>query len=159
MLLSLIVRKLPHVLLLVVLLGVGVIALWHLRDLEQASSHPEVEALPAAPADVRPDDSDVERPSPKWRPRDPNQPESLLDDLRSPHTTPANDVRLLALLFSDYASVFKRVPLGMHQEIVAALRGDNPRSIKYIPDGHPAVNANNEITDRWNKPFFLSCHF
>ena len=78
-----------------------------------------------------------------------------LDDLGSPHTTPANDVRLLALLLSGYASVFRRVPLGMHQEIVAALRGDNSRSIQYIPEGHPAVNANNEITDRWNKPFFF----
>lgn len=59
------------------------------------------------------------------------------------------------LYFSDYTSVFKRVLLGMHQEIVAALRGDNPRSIQYIPEGQPAVNANDEITDRWNKPFFF----
>lgn len=101
------------------------------------------------------EDSEIDRPESQPGRRSSNLPPSPLDNLRHPDKTSEDDVRLLALLFSDYASVFKRVPLGMHTEIVAAFQGDNPRNIRYIPEGHPAVNANNQIVDRWNKPFFF----
>ena len=109
----------------------------------------------APPAQAVVADSEIARPQPDPRRRNSKRPPSPLDQLNHPDTTPENDVRLLALLFADYASVFKRVPLGMHQEIVAALQGDNPRSISYIPEGHPAVNAEKEIVDRWDRPFFF----
>jgi hypothetical protein len=100
-------------------------------------------------------DSDLTRPESDPHRRRPGLEPSPLDQLNNPDTTPQDDVRLLALLFSDYSSVFKRVPLGMHTEIVAALKGDNPRSISYIPDGHPAVNARGEIEDRWDRAYFF----
>lgn len=112
-----------------------------------AAAAPQAELLAA--------DSELERPQPDPRRRNPELPPSPLDQLNSPETAPENDVRLLALLFADYSSVFKRVPLGMHEEIVAAFRGDNPRAINYIPEGHPAVNADNKIVDRWDTPFFF----
>ena len=70
-----------------------------------------------------PNDNGVERPARDPFAKDPNLPESLLDDLNRPELPPENDVRLLSMLFSDYRSVFKRMPLGMHQEIVATLQG------------------------------------
>ena len=75
--------------------------------------------------------------------------------MNRPNTTIHDDIRTLAMLFADYASVFRRVPLGTHREMVAALRGENPRNVRYIPDGHPAVNAQGEIVDRWKRPFFF----
>ena len=141
---------------LLIAIGVGLLViLWtEMAQPRDAAEKPVVEVIPSpmAPADDL--DSKMDRPKPDPR-RNSNLPPSLLDQLNSPDTSPKNDVRLLAMLFADYASVFKRVPLGMHQEIVAALRGDNPRSIAYIPDGHPAVSSDDEIVDRWGKPFFF----
>jgi len=111
------------------------------------------EAEPLAESTVQ--DSEVARPESQPGQRLANLPPSPLDDLRHPDKTGEDDVRLLALLFSDYTSVFKRVPLGMHTEIVAAFQGDNPRNIRYIPEGHPAVNDKSQIVDRWDRPFFF----
>ena len=108
-----------------------------------------------AQSEPAPSDSEIARPESQPGRQSAHLPPSPLDKLRHPDTTPEDDIRLLALLFSDYSSVFKRVPLGMHTEIVAAFQGDNPRNIRYIPEGHPAVNSENQTVDRWDRPFFF----
>ena len=104
------------------------------------------------PAD---EDAKVARPLPGAEQRVAHLPPSPLDRLGPPEATAEDDVRLLAMLFADYASVFKQVPLGMHTEIVSAFRGDNPRKIQYIPEGHPAVDSAGQIVDRWDEPYFF----
>ena len=100
-------------------------------------------------------DGDVPRPGANPRKERGNLPASPLDQLGAAGTSVEDDVRVLAMLFSDYQSVFQRMPLGTHQEIVAALRGQNPRGISYIPDGHPAVNGEGKIEDRWGQAYFF----
>ena len=114
---------------------------------------PGAKAEPLDELTVR--DSEIARPESQPGQRIASLPPSPLDELGHPKKTAEDDVRLLALLFSDYTSVFKRVPLGMHTEIVAAFQGDNPRNIRYIPKGHPAVNTDGQIVDRWDRPFFF----
>ena len=138
---------------LLIAVGVGMLLLlWKELDKQPL---PRMTKLEPTKHVAHVDDSDVGRPRDDPHQRNPNLPPSLLDNLNNPTTTPENDVRLLATVFADYASVFKRVPLGMHQEIVDSLQGKNPRAIRYIPEGHPAVSASSEIVDRWGKPFFF----
>ncbi|MFT5189734.1 MAG: hypothetical protein ACI9DF_000839 [Verrucomicrobiales bacterium] len=151
--------KRKPLILLALLLVVGIAMLGVLwkemirPEIEENTTASEAEGLTYQ--SISTDDSEVIRPESDPCRRNPDLPPSLLDDLNSMETVPQNDVRLLGMLFADYASVFKRMPLGIHQEIVAALNGDNPRSIAYIPEGHPAVSVDNEIIDRWGKPFFF----
>lgn len=146
-------------LLLVLIAGVVVLIWQNVSDRQAlADQSPSAMENPATGESLNsdsPDDNGVERPARDPFTKDPNLPESLLDDLNRPELPPENDVRLLSMLFSDYRSVFKRMPLGMHQEMVATLQGDNKRGIEFIPKGHPAVSASNEIADRWGRPYFF----
>lgn len=101
------------------------------------------------------DDRDVPRPVATPRTGRGGLPASPLDQLGAAGGSAEGDVRVLAMLFDDYRSVFKRMPLGTHEEIVGALRGENPRGIAYIPEGHPAVNGDGVIADRWGRAYFF----
>ncbi len=142
------------------LLVLGIVLLWHAQETlaPQTVVAPRSTAPTAAdssPASDATDDQSVPRPEGTLSAEGPPLPPSILDDLNSAKTTPANDMRLLATLFHDYASVLKGMPFGMHEEIVSALQGDNPRAIAFIPPGHPAVNADGKIIDRWGAPYFF----
>ncbi|MFM9080246.1 MAG: hypothetical protein ACKOTE_08970 [Opitutaceae bacterium] len=46
-------------------------------------------------------------------------------------------------------------PVGSNAEITAALQGNNPAGVAFLPRGHRAVNAAGELCDRWGTPFFF----
>ena len=68
--------------------------------------------------------------------------------------TVAEDIAYLKNLFQHYRSAWKQNPIGTHQEILAALTGDNPQSVAYLPKNHPAI-ANGQLHDRWGTPFYF----
>lgn len=141
------------------LLVLGIVLLWHAQETLAPQTVVAPRSTAPTAADSSPasdaDDQSVLRPEGTLSAEGPPLPPSILDDLNSAKTTPANDMRLLATLFHDYASVLKGMPFGMHEEIVSALQGDNPRAIAFIPPGHPAVNADGKIIDRWGEPYFF----
>jgi hypothetical protein len=65
-----------------------------------------------------------------------------------------NDLRIVSSVFFSARTVFKKNPLGTHEEIIAFLQGDNPRGIAYLPKEHPALR-DGKLVDRWGTPFFF----
>jgi hypothetical protein len=69
--------------------------------------------------------------------------------------TIARDLDIVRQLFDAWQSNFPREgnPVGENADITAALMGDNRLQLKLIPKGHPAINENGELCDRWGTPF------
>ena len=71
-------------------------------------------------------------------------------------TTPARELELVQLAFSDYLSFVKehyRKPFGYHEELVAVLVGENPLRLAPVPPGHPRIDDQGRLTDHWGTPF------
>jgi hypothetical protein len=55
-----------------------------------------------------------------------------------------------------YAQVYGGNPVGVNSEITAALMGNNPKHINFIPpDSGLTVNTNGEMVDAWGTPLFF----
>ncbi len=80
---------------------------------------------------------------------------SALVQLNNPNTTPQTDILVIEHLLNQVHTVFHELPTGEHEEIVAFLRGANPRGIQYIPDDDPNLNDEGKIIDRWGTPYFF----
>lgn len=67
------------------------------------------------------------------------------------------DLRIVAAILETYRTNFLREgnPVGNNAEITAVLRGGNPLRLVFIPEGHPALNAEGELCDRWGTPYFF----
>ena len=80
---------------------------------------------------------------------------SLAADLNSPRFDITHDLVLLNDVFTSWRLDFPRTgnPYGEHSDITAALTGDNPLRLPYIPRTHPAINPAGELCDRWGTPF------
>ncbi|HMP74998.1 MAG TPA: hypothetical protein PKE12_01760 [Kiritimatiellia bacterium] len=81
-----------------------------------------------------------------------------LDQLNRADRTVQDDLRLIAGLFDRYRLIVKDPsgnPGGTHEEIIAALQGRNRTRLAFLPDRHPALNAQNELVDRWGTPYFF----
>ena len=58
-------------------------------------------------------------------------------------------------LFYDFRKYFQQGnPVGMNEEITAALLGDNPQGLAFLPPDHPAIQ-DGQIVDRWGTPFWF----
>ncbi|HEX7654664.1 MAG TPA: hypothetical protein VF607_14240 [Verrucomicrobiae bacterium] len=56
----------------------------------------------------------------------------------------------------NYCATFGENPVGNNAEITAALRGNNPRQVQFIPpDSGLQVNALGELVDGYGTPFFF----
>ncbi len=80
---------------------------------------------------------------------------NALAQLNDPNTTAQTDIRIIEHLLNQVHTVFHELPTGEHEEIVAFLRGANPRGIQYIPDNDPNLNDEGKIIDRWGTPYFF----
>jgi hypothetical protein len=82
-------------------------------------------------------------------------PPSLAAALNSPTTTIHDDVNLLSAIFEQWQANFATQgnPVGTNAEITAALTGANDLKLDLIPRDHPAINAAEELCDRWGTPF------
>ncbi|MDQ8187300.1 hypothetical protein [Pelagicoccus sp. SDUM812002] len=80
---------------------------------------------------------------------------NALAQLNQPNNDPQTDIRIIEHLLEQVHTVFHELPTGEHDEIVAFLRGANPRGIQYIPDNDPNLNDDGKVIDRWGTPFFF----
>ena len=71
----------------------------------------------------------------------------IKEDLRQVYTVIDN--------FQLLAKVDGALPLGSNEEIVSALTGNNPVKLKFLSPGHPAINDNGQLIDRWDTPLFF----
>ncbi len=76
----------------------------------------------------------------------------------SPGGDPGRDLELVrgiwtaaVLLVKDY----RDRPLADNRDFTALLQGNNPHRVAWIRPGHPAVNADGELVDRWGSPLFF----
>ncbi len=81
----------------------------------------------------------------------------LADDLNAPAGTIEQDLRIVLGLLEAFRTNFPREgnPVGSNSEITAALQGRNANQVAFVPRGHPAVNRDGELCDRWGTPFFF----
>ncbi|MBC7369351.1 MAG: hypothetical protein H7343_21495 [Undibacterium sp.] len=145
-------RRLPLVLGLLLLLGI--LAWWlfprptSAPALSQLLNHkskiPPAPPMPLA-AKIENRESKIENPPPV----------SAAFELNSPRYDVAHDLVLLNDVFNNWRLDFPRTgnPFGGNSDITAALVGDNPLRLPYIPRSHPAINAAGELCDRWGTPF------
>ena len=74
------------------------------------------------------------------------------------YENPVEDLKTIHEILTNYLITLKTdrgLPTGTHQEIIAALRGNNPRDFEFIPPEHPQYDAQGRITDRWGSPIFF----
>ena len=79
----------------------------------------------------------------------------IVAPLNAPGSTVARDLDIVSRIFDAWQGNFPREgnPVGENAEITAALMGENRLGLALIPKGHPAVNAEGELCDRWGTPF------
>jgi len=75
--------------------------------------------------------------------------------LNSPETLPQDDLSSLSLVLTTYGKNNGGNPTGENEEITAALLGNNPKRLAYLPAGAPFVNASGQLIDRWGTPYFF----
>lgn len=122
------------------IVGLGVAGgLWMRSGEKAVSPRPEASVLPKAGDDFPATVSD----------RD-------FVDYGSETTTTEEDLELVESLLGSYFLAAKeqanRFPMGTNREITRVLAGHNPMKHGWIPADHPAINADGELTDRWNRP-------
>lgn len=74
-------------------------------------------------------------------------------ELNSEDHEPEADLQILSSVIGEYRAVFRQNPVaGENREVVEALTGSNPYKLVFLDPAHPALNAQRELTDRWNTP-------
>lgn len=81
-------------------------------------------------------------------------PSPIADALNQPGGTVVRDLQIVHELLEAWQSNFPREgnPVGENAEITAALAGNNRLGFPFIRRGHPAINAQGELCDRWGTP-------
>jgi hypothetical protein len=87
----------------------------------------------------------------------PAEVSELAKNLNSPATDIRADLRIVLEIVETFRTNFPRDgnPAGSNAEITAALTGQNKLRLALIPPGHPAINREGELCDRWGTPFFF----
>lgn len=67
----------------------------------------------------------------------------------------AEDLEILMLILADYQKALGGNPVGENEEITAALLGDNPKGLRFLPAGHRALDPDGRLCDRWGTPLFF----
>ncbi|MCU0796326.1 MAG: type II secretion system protein GspG [Akkermansiaceae bacterium] len=63
------------------------------------------------------------------------------------------DLEILTSVFDAYRRAMGENPVGENEEIFAALRGNNSKSIRLLPDAFPGLLESGVVTDRWGTPW------
>jgi len=82
-------------------------------------------------------------------------PNALAMRLNDPASSPSDDLEIvhtLLVLMRD-AARGRSSPMGLNEEFTAALTGDNPDGLPFIPPDHPAINEAGQLIDRWGRPY------
>ncbi|MEM9480093.1 MAG: type II secretion system protein GspG [Verrucomicrobiota bacterium] len=76
--------------------------------------------------------------------------------MHDPESDTYTDLERLNEAIGFYRMVFKQNPVaGDNQMVISALTGNNPENIIVFPPDHPSINANGELLDRWETPYFF----
>lgn len=76
--------------------------------------------------------------------------------LGEPENDSEQDLEQVDLLLSFYRMAFAENPVAAdNQSVMAALMGDNPRSLVFFPADHPSLNGEGELVDRWGTPYYF----
>jgi hypothetical protein len=84
--------------------------------------------------------------------------EKILRGYGDPAQPPANDLTLLSRLMDNSLLVMKSAanrPLSANEDWANFLRGQNSAHERFLPDNHPALNAQGQLVDRWGTPIFF----
>ncbi len=68
-------------------------------------------------------------------------------------STPDEDLEIVHAVLDNFRRAFEGNPVGENEEIFAALRGKNPKGIRFLPDAFPGLQADGKVTDRWGTPW------
>lgn len=76
--------------------------------------------------------------------------------LNAAETRIEDDFSTLQLLLGQYRQHLKAGnPVGDNAEITAALLGNNPKGLAYLPASGPFLDAQGRLIDRWGTPYFF----
>lgn len=76
--------------------------------------------------------------------------------LHDENVEPQEELMIIQNLLAYYRRVEGANPQGgLNSEIVAKLIGNNDRKVALISPGHPAINAEGELVDRWGTPYWF----
>lgn len=82
----------------------------------------------------------------------------ILQNYAQPNTRPQEDLEALAHTFSNLALLIKGdspFRMGANEEFAAALLGKNRTQLRFISDGHRALNDKGQLIDRWGTPLYF----
>jgi len=90
--------------------------------------------------------------------RQPLAGESILAGYGSEHSTCENDLVLMSRLVENTLLVVKGAanrPLGSNEDWARLFLGGNGAGEAFLPPSHPALNARQQLVDRWQRPLFV----
>jgi hypothetical protein len=85
--------------------------------------------------------------------------EAFLKGYADPDTQPQEDLTRLAHALEHLAKVTSEgdaPTLNTNEDLAAALLGENPAGVPFLPEKHPLFNSKREIVDRWGTPLQFS---
>ena len=84
--------------------------------------------------------------------------EVLLERYAHPDTTIQDDLQAVQRVLMTVRTLVKTLDPGrmaVNEDVVEVLLGKNPYKERFLPDEHPAINANGQLVDRWGIPLFF----
>jgi hypothetical protein len=72
---------------------------------------------------------------------------------QSPTSTADEDLEIVHAVLGNFRRAFEGNPVGENEEIFAALRGQNPKRIRFLPDTFPGLQKDGRVFDRWGTPW------
>lgn len=78
---------------------------------------------------------------------------SSSNSLHSTDTTPEDDISLIHSMLRELRRALGENPVGLNDEITAALTGSNKKGAACLPKDHPAISNEGELLDRWLTPY------
>lgn len=82
----------------------------------------------------------------------------ILSDYGSPDRDPEHDLTLMSRLMENSLVLLKSAanrPLSANEDWAALLTGSNAARERFLPNKHPALNAQGRLIDRWGNPLFF----
>jgi hypothetical protein len=123
------------------------------RERLESTASPRAASAPASPTVAPPAQAPADSPGV------PTVTEGFegLRDLHAPNSDITADLRVVQAVLEAFRTSFPAEgnPTGSNAEITAALAGANRLRLVLIPRGHPALNADGELCDRWGTPYFF----
>lgn len=84
--------------------------------------------------------------------------ETILRDYGRTNLPPENDLTLMSRLMENSLLLLKSAanrPLSANEDWADLFRGKNGAQERFLPDNHPALDAQGRLVDRWGVPLFF----